>query len=81
MLNEIREKYSLDRRYIMKETYEIIISKLKKDKIRYDREINEVIDKVEYGELYKSYYDRLKGAKNYIDELIDFFEQVLANIT
>lgn len=80
MLNEIRKSYSLDRRDTMKETYELIIKKLLRDKINYDKEINEIIDKVEENELYKTYYDRLKGARNYIDELIDFFEQVLSNI-
>lgn len=64
----------------MRETYEIIINKLKRDRYKYEREINEIIDKVEDNPIYQTYYDRLRGARNYIDELIDFFEEVLSNI-
>ena len=44
----------------MKETYDIIIEKLERDKISFDREISEVIDYVEYDSIAKLVMIKLK---------------------
>lgn len=60
----------------MKESYEIILKKLEKDATSFEREIKDIIDKVDYNELYKMRYERLTGAKNYCKDLIEFFTEV-----
>lgn len=64
----------------MKETYDIIIEKLKRDKLEFERDIKEVIDDVENNELSKIYYERASGKKVYCDELIEFFTEVRDNL-
>ena len=64
----------------MKETYKIIIDKLERDLKRFEAEIFDIIDKVEYSELYQMRYERLIGAKNYTKDLLEFFSEVRDNI-
>lgn len=56
----------------MKETYDIIIEKLERDKISFDREISEVIDYVEYDSISKIQYDRAKAKRDYCMDLIEY---------
>ena len=56
----------------MKETYDIIIEKLERDKISFDREISEVIDYVEYDSIAKLGYDRAKAKRDYCMDLIEY---------
>ena len=60
----------------MKETYDIIIEKLERDKISFDREISEVIDYVEYDTIAKLGYDRAKAKWDYCMDLIEFFKEL-----
>ena len=64
----------------MKETYDIIIEKLERDKISFDREISEVIDYVEYDSIAKLSYDKAKAKRDYCMDLIEFFKLVRDNI-
>ena len=64
----------------MKESYEIILKKLEKDVTSFEREIKDIIDQVDYNELYKMRYERLIGAKNYCKDLIEFFAEVKNNL-
>lgn len=64
----------------MKETYNIIIEKLEKDKIAFEREIAEQVDYVEYDNLAKLQYDRAKGKRDYCMDLIEFFKEVRDNL-
>lgn len=80
MLNGIREEYSLDRRDTMKESYDIIIKKLERDIQKIDAEIVDIIDKVEYSALYSARYERLRGARDYCKDLIEFFDEVRNNL-
>lgn len=64
----------------MKEVYEIIIEKLQKDFNKTVNEINDIIEEVEYNELYKMRYERLVGAKNYCKDLIEFFSEALKHV-
>ena len=57
---------------IMKETYDIIIEKLERDKISFDREISEVIDYVEYDSIAKLSYDKAKAKRDYCMDLIEY---------
>ena len=64
----------------MKETYNIIIEKLEKDKLSFDREISEVIESVEYDSISKIQYDRAKAKRDYCMDLIEFFKEVRSNL-
>ena len=64
----------------MKETYDIIIEKLERDKISFDREISEVIESVEYDSISKIQYDRAKAKRDYCMDLIEFFKEVKDNL-
>lgn len=64
----------------MKETYDIIIEKLEKDKLSFDREISEVIESVEYDSISKIQYDRTKAKRDYCMDLIEFFKEVRINL-
>ena len=64
----------------MKETYKIIIDKLERDLKNFESEIADIIDKVEYSEIYQMRYERLVGAKNYCKDLLEFFSEVRDNI-
>ena len=56
----------------MKESYDIIIEKLERDKISFDREISEVIESVEYDSIAKLGYDRAKAKRDYCMDLIEY---------
>lgn len=56
----------------MKETYDIIIEKLEKDKLSFDREISEVIESVEYDSISKIEYYRAKAKRDYCMDLIEY---------
>ena len=58
----------------MKETYDIIIEKLERDKISFDREISEVIDYVEYDSIAQIGYDRAKAKRDYCMDLIEYLK-------
>lgn len=65
----------------MKETYDIIIEKLERDKLGFDRDISSVIDEVEYDSVSKIQYDRAKGKRDYCMDLIEFFKEVRSNLS
>lgn len=64
----------------MKESYEIILEKLKRDRENIDNDIKEVIDEVDLSDTKMRYYHRLLGRKQYCDELILFFEELIYNL-
>lgn len=64
----------------MKETYDIIIEKLERDKLSFDRDIASVIDEVEYDSISKIQYDRAKAKRDYCMDLIEFFKEVKDNL-
>lgn len=64
----------------MKETYDIIIEKLERDKLGFDRDISSVIDEVEYDSVSKIQYDRAKAKRDYCMDLIEFFKEVKDNL-
>lgn len=64
----------------MKETYDIIIEKLERDKLSFDRDISSVIDEVEYDSVSKIQYDRAKAKRDYCMDLIEFFKEVKDNL-
>lgn len=64
----------------MKETYDIIIEKLERDKLSFDRDIASVIDEVEYDSISKIQYDRVKAKRDYCMDLIEFFKEVRDNL-
>ena len=61
----------------MKETYDIIIEKLEKDKLSFDREISEAIESVEYDSISKIQYDRAKAKRDYCMDLIEYLSSNL----
>lgn len=73
------KKYK-ERKIKMKEIYDIIIEKLERDKISFDREISEVIDYVEYDSIAKLSYDKAKAKRDYCMDLIEFFKEVKDNL-
>lgn len=64
----------------MKETYDIIIEKLERDKLSFDRDIADLIDNVEYDSIAKLGYDRAKAKRDYCMDLIEFFKEVRDNL-
>lgn len=64
----------------MKESYELILEKLKRDRENIDKDIKEVIDEVDASDIKMRYYHRLLGRKQYCDELILFFEELIYNL-
>lgn len=60
----------------MRESYDIIIRKLERDKELFDREIKDVIDLVDTNEYAKVTYYKAKGKKDYCDILIEFFKEI-----
>lgn len=64
----------------MKETYNIIIEKLERDKLSFDRDISSVIDEAEYDSVSKIQYDRAKAKRDYCMDLIEFFKEVRDNL-
>lgn len=64
----------------MKESYDIIIEKLERDKLSFDREIAEQVDYVDFDSVAKLKYDRAKGKRDYCLDLIEFFKEVRDNL-
>lgn len=64
----------------MEETYDIIIEKLERDKLGFDRDIASVIDEVEYNIISKIQYGRAKAKRDYCMDLIEFFKEVRDNL-
>lgn len=64
----------------MKETYDIIINKLERDKQRFSEDIKYYIDDVEIDEMARICYNRAKAKKDYCMDLIEFFKEVRDNI-
>ena len=64
----------------MKETYDIIIAKLEKDKLRFSEDIKDYIDDIEYNEMSRLWYNRAKAKKDYCMDLIEFFKEVRDNL-
>lgn len=60
----------------MKEIYNIIIEKLERDKLSFDRDIADLIDNVEYDSISKIQYDRAKAKRDYCMDLIEFFKEI-----
>ena len=59
----------------MKETYDIIIEKLERDKLSFDRDIADLNDSIA-----KLGYDRAKAKRDYCMDLIEFFKEVRNNL-
>ena len=64
----------------MKETYNIIIKKLEKDKMRFSEDIKYYIDDVDINDMAKVAYNRAKAKKDYCMDLIEFFKEVRDNL-
>lgn len=64
----------------MKETYDIIINKLERDKQIFSEDIKYYIDDVEYDNMAKTCYERAKAKKDYCMDLIEFFKEVRDNL-
>lgn len=64
----------------MKESYDIIISKLERDKQRFSEDIKYYIDDVDTSDIAKVGYDRAKAKKDYCMDLIEFFKEVRNNL-
>ena len=64
----------------MKETYDIIINKLERDKQIFSEDIKYYIDDVEYDSMAKTCYERAKAKKDYCMDLIEFFKEVRNNL-
>lgn len=64
----------------MKQTYDMIIEKLERDKISFDRDIKDLIDKVEYDDIARTGYNRTKGKLDYCNDLLEFFKEVRDNL-
>lgn len=64
----------------MKESYDIIISKLERDKQRFSEDIKYYIDDVDTSDMAKVGYDRAKAKKDYCMDLIEFFKEVRNNL-
>lgn len=64
----------------MKESYKLILEKIKRDRENINKDIKEVIDEVETSDVKMRYYHRLLGRKQYCDELILFFEELIYNL-
>ncbi len=64
----------------MKETYDIIIEKLQKDKKRFEKDINNCIDLIDINDYAKMTYYKAKACVSYANELIEFFNDVRNNL-
>lgn len=64
----------------MKETYLLIIAKLKRDKLNFDKQIGDIVDDEYMSEYDKALYSRVLGQKHYCEDLIEFFEDVLREL-
>lgn len=64
----------------MKESYELILEKLKRDRLNFDKDIKDIIDEVDSSDTKMKLYHRILGRKQYCEELILFFEELLYNL-
>lgn len=64
----------------MKETYDIIINKLERDKVKFSEDIKYYIEDVELSDMAKICYNRAKAKKDYCMDLIEFFKEVRDNL-
>lgn len=64
----------------MKESYEIILEKLKRERAGFDKDIFNIIDEIDYDDIKMRLYQRLLGRRQYCDELILFFEELIYNL-
>lgn len=64
----------------MKESYILIIEKLKRDKLNFDKQIGDIVDDEYMSEYEKARYSRVIGMKHYCEDLIEFFEEVLKQL-
>lgn len=64
----------------MKESYDIIISKLERDKQRFSEDIKYYIDDIDTNDMARVGYDRAKAKKDYCMDLIEFFKEVRNNL-
>ena len=63
----------------MNDNFKDDYSLLERDKIKYQREIYEEVDNIEYDDLAKIKYYRACGKKDYVSELLEFFEELRNN--
>lgn len=64
----------------MKETYDLIIMKLEKDKRRFSEDIKMYIDEAEENEMARIGYTKAKAQKDYCMDLLEFFKEVRDNL-
>lgn len=64
----------------MKESYELILEMLKRDREDFDKDIKEIIDEVDTSDVKMKSYQRILGRKQYCDKLITFFEELIYNL-
>lgn len=64
----------------MKETYDIIIEKLTRDKNQFNKEVKRYIDDAEMDDLAKMKYYMAHAKRQYCMELIDMFLEVKNNL-
>ena len=60
----------------MRETYDIIIEKLERDKKRFSEDLYFYLDDCEINENAKMFYTQARAKKDYCMDLIDFFKEV-----
>lgn len=60
----------------MKETYDIIIEKLERDKKRFSEELYFYLDDCENNDNAKIFYTQARAKKDYCMDLIEFFKEV-----
>ena len=64
----------------MKETYDIIIEKLERDKKRFSEDLKFYVDKAEDNDVAIIFYTKAKACKDYCSDLIEFFREVRDNL-
>lgn len=60
----------------MKETYDIIIEKLEKDKLKFSSELKDLVEEIDISDMARVAYYKVRGKKEYCMDLIDFFNEV-----
>ena len=64
----------------MKETYDIIIEKLEKDKLKFSSELKDLVEEIDISDMARVVYYKVRGKKEYCMDLIDFFKEVRDNL-
>ena len=64
----------------MRETYDIIIEKLERDKLKFSSELNDLVEKIDTSDMARVAYYKVRGNKEYCMDLIDFFKEVRDNL-